>query len=331
MPESRSVQIRIDNRTRLVSAALAATNYPDKSQERQKHGVTLHARGTRKWVSEFTHHPAVSALQILLNQNVPLEPIFGYALRLSWPGLEIDDAPRWVPPRWHEQLRHFQEVTKLAEWWQNEDDQWQSSLRHLIEIFGKVDFYKFLMPFFGTMPEQLVFLPNLSYPTDHNVAVHVSGELAVIIPPRKAWGDSAPWPYDNDPVYIYQEALRGYIKLLMSAELRSQPELIATLSERPLPVGEKFTTLHPKWTDQLTALFTAGAIACFLEDAIDARESKAFSHMMQKVEGLTLLPGVISLLKRYQDEKHGGKYSTFIEYLPVFVKQLRVARTIGAL
>lgn len=323
--------IRIDNRTRLMSAVLSATTYPEKSQERQKHGVTLHARGTRKWVTENMHHPAVRALQILLDANISLEPIYGYALRLSWPGLETEDAPRWVPPKWNEQLLHFYELTKLSQWWDDEDEIWQNANRHLTEIFGKVDFYHFLEQFFGAIPEQLVLIPNASYPSDQNVGVHVSGELVAILPPRKAWGDSAPWPYDNDPVYVYQEALKVYIRLMLTAEFRNQPELVTSLSERALPVGEKFAALHPKWTDQIITLFTEGAVACFLEEAINPRESKAYIHMAQKVEGLTLLPGVIALLKRYQDEQKASKYPNFVAYLPTFIKQLRVARTLGSM
>src|SRR5579871_4006036 len=98
--EKRQIVIRVDDRVRLISAVLAATNYPDKSQERKKHGTHLHARGTRKTVMEFNHHPAVSAMQVLLDQSVPLASIYNYALRLAWPALTIDDVPRWVPPKW---------------------------------------------------------------------------------------------------------------------------------------------------------------------------------------------------------------------------------------
>src|SRR5258707_186358 len=91
--DKRQVVIRVDDRVRLMSAVLAATNYPEKSQERKKHGTHLHARGTRKVVAEYTHHPAVSAMQILLDQNIPLASMYSYALRLTWPALAGDDTP----------------------------------------------------------------------------------------------------------------------------------------------------------------------------------------------------------------------------------------------
>src|SRR5579864_7927409 len=101
----RNLVIRIDNRTRLMSAVLAATTYPDKSQERQKHGTPLHARGTRKLVLDYSHHPAVQDLQFLLDKHISFGAIFGYAVRLSWPELTGDEVPRWVPPHWNEHLR----------------------------------------------------------------------------------------------------------------------------------------------------------------------------------------------------------------------------------
>src|SRR5512143_3509412 len=128
--DKRQVVIRIDDRVRLLSAVLAATNYPDKSQERKKHGTHLHARGTRKIVADHTHHPAVHAMQVLLDQRIPLPPMYSYVERLTWPGMSGDDMPRWVPPRWNEHLRHFYEVTKLAQWWTAENAAWQTPLRH---------------------------------------------------------------------------------------------------------------------------------------------------------------------------------------------------------
>lgn len=329
--DKRNVVVRVDSRTRLMSAVLAATNYPDKAQERQKHGIPLHARGTRKLIAEYTHHPAVGALQVLLNQNVPLTSIFSYALRLSWPGLEIDDTPRWVPPRWNEHLRHFYEVTKLGAWWADENENWQTPVRHLNDIFSKVDFYTFLQPFFGIVPETFVFIPNISYPTDQNLRLRVGAELIALIPPRKAWGDSAPWPYDNDPVYMYQETLKAYEELLLGAYLRQYASTVATLSEKPLPVADKFIALHPTWPEQLIGLFTSASTAMFLEEVVDAREAKAFIQMQQKVDGITILSGVISILKRYVEEQKAGRYANFAEYLPNFARHLRVVKTISAL
>lgn len=64
----RQLTVRLDDRVRLISAVLAATNYPDKSQARRKHGTHAHARATRKWLIDFMSHPAIHAAQVLLDQ-----------------------------------------------------------------------------------------------------------------------------------------------------------------------------------------------------------------------------------------------------------------------
>ena len=327
----RNILVRIDNRTRLMSAVLAASTYPDKSQERQKHGTPLHARGTRKAVIEFNHHPAVASLQVLLDKQMPLNAIFSYAGRLSWPELNGDEPPRWVPPRWNEHLKHFYEITNLAKWWADEDEAWQMTVGHLNDIFEKIDFYIFLEPFFGIIPETFVFMPNISYPTDVNVNYRVGGELVALLPPRKAWGDSAPWPYDNDPVYMYQETLKAYEELLLQAALRQNAATVAILSEKPIAISDKFTARHPTWPEQLTGLFTAASTAIFLEQATHPLEAKAYIQMQQKVEDIPILPDVIRLLKRYLEDHKVGKYTDFADFMPVFAKNLRIMKTFASL
>ena len=66
------VSVRLEDRIRLMSAVLAATDWPDKVHERKPHGTHLHARATRKHLHDFRTHEAVQAMQGLLNQGAPL-------------------------------------------------------------------------------------------------------------------------------------------------------------------------------------------------------------------------------------------------------------------
>ena len=107
MTNQQDVSVRLDDRVRLMSAVLAATDWPLKSQNKKPHGTHLHARSTRKFLEVVKNHPAVQAMQGLLDQNAPLEAFFTFALQLSWPALEMSDIPSWVPPKWNEQLADF--------------------------------------------------------------------------------------------------------------------------------------------------------------------------------------------------------------------------------
>ena len=330
---ARQVTVRLDDRVRLISAVLAATNYPDKSQERRKHGTHAHARATRKWLIDFTSHPAVHAAQVLLDHNMPLNALFSYALRLSFPALEADlPQPRWIPPRWHEHLRHFYEQTRLAEWWASEAPHWQTAVRHLRETFASVDLHAFLEPFVGRVAESLTFMPNICYPSDQTLGLQVGGELIVIMPPPIAWGDSAPWPYKDDPALAYRSALAEYGALLMSAYLQQHADVVATISDRPLPiVEERYAARYPSWHRQFIGIFVASITALFLEDSVSALEAKSFTQYMQKVEHLAGLPTAVSVMRRYLEDYHNGRYTSFAEFMPKLPSLLKVGKTISAL
>ena len=323
----RKVQVRIDNRVRLVSAVLSATNFPSTEQ----FPPHQHARHTMKRVLEFSHHPAVAGAQVLLDQGAPLEALFTYALKLTWPDLEAVQSPRWVPPKWNEHLRGFYEATELAELWNESDESWEKARSESQAVLDKVDFYNFLMPFVGQVVEQLVFMPNISYPISRAIGVRVGGEILTLCPPREAWGDSPPWPFSSDPAHIYSTALAEYARLLMLSYLRQHAADVAPVAHKPLPVSDAFRAKYPNWGDQFTELFVSGIVALFLEQAISKQEAKSYVLLQRKVKGLHIVPGVVSVLRRYMRDYNSDKYESFIKYLPNFPGHLRVAKTITTL
>lgn len=328
---NKSLQVRIDDRARLMSAVLAATNLPEKAQEVIGHRPHVHARHTTQRVTEFASHPAVAGAKTLLNKNAPLEALYTYALKLSWPDLEDTLNPPWVPNQWNVHLRDFYLKTKLEEWWQAENDSWQKARQDSEKLLSPVDFYSFLEPFLGEIVETLVFMPNISYPSERSVGLRIGSELNCIVPPRIAWGDNPPWPFDEDAGHLYTEALGSYARLLMLSYLRQHASLVAPVAQKPLAVSQKFSELHRTWGDQFVELFSAGAVALFLEESVNIQEAKAYVLMQNKAQGLKILPGVVSVLRRYLTEHADGKYETFINYLPNFPGHLRVAKTISSL
>lgn len=328
MSQQPDVTVRLDDRIRLMSALLALTNWPDKAQERKPHGTHAHARATRKHLAAFKQHEAVQILQGMLDQNAPLEAMFTLITRLSWPQLESDSMPRWVPPRWPATMREFYDAAKVSEWWKQEDFAWHKSVTESTKMFDKVALKPFLKPFLGTIQEDLVFVPNIAYPTDQEVGIRIGRELVCIAPPRLAWGDSPPWPFDEDPMHIYRAALSQFGRLLMLTYLRSNTEKLAEATQNPLPVGDQFQAQYPSWQEQFTHLFVSGAVAIYLEDHVNKSESNAYVLMERKVHGMEILPSVVSVLRRYMSELESGRYQNLLEFLPVFPKQLRVAKRI---
>lgn len=325
------VQVRTDDRIRLMSAILAATDYPEKAMLTKSHRSHAHARNTIKRVSDHKHHPAIAAAQVLINQSAPLEALYTYILKLSWPDLQGEHIPRWVPPKWNEQLKNFYEVTGLQEFWDSEEEHWQKARYDSEKVLKKVDFHGFLRPFLGDIVEELVYCPNISFPSERAVGVRIGSELICVGPPRIAWGDNPPWPFDEDPGHIYIDTLSEYARLLMLAYLRQNEEKVEPVAQKTLPVSDQFREKYPAWGVQFTELFVVGAVTLFLEEAVNKQEAKAYILMQSKANGLKILPGVVSVLSRYLKEFADNKYETFIEYLPNFPGHLRVAKTISAL
>lgn len=331
MTQEQDVHVRLDNRIRLMSATLAASDWPLKAQQRQPHGTHAHARATRRFLEPVKNHPAVQGMQDLLNSGAPLEAIFTLAAHFVWPHMIVEEQPRWAPPHWNDSLRDFFEKANLSRWWHDEDALWQSSIRESEKMFNGVTFKPFLKLFFGEIVENLIFIPNISYPTDGEVSVRADGELICISPPRLAWGDSPPWPFDEDPGYIYRSSLSQYGRLLMHSYLRAHAEKIAPIAEIPLPVSDQFKARYPTWQEQFTTLFVAAIAAIYLEDHVNKKEADAYVLMERKMHGMTALPGMVSVTRRYLREREGGRYQEVIDFLPVFPKQLKVAAKIVSL
>lgn len=328
--QEQDVTVRLDDRIRLMSAVLAATNWPDKAQEHQPHGTHVHARSTTRYLKEHSRHPAVLALQNLLDQGAPLEAVYTFGLCLNWPDLQLQlpTLPGWIPPGWLGHLRDFIRQTAITDWWAQEDRLWQKSLEESRKMFHDIAFKPFLKPFMGDIPEDLVFFPNISYPTHQEIGIRLGRELVCIAPPRLAWGDSPPWPFDEDPVHIYRAALSQYGRLLLITFLRAHSDRLTDARAIPLPVSDQFSATHPSWDEQFTALFVSAAVAIYLEDHISKSEADAYVLMARKTQGMTILPGTISVLRRYLAEQEAGRYQSMIDFLHIFPKQLRVAKRI---
>ncbi len=332
MTDQSDVTVKLDDRVRLMSAVLAATTHPDKAQQLKRHGTHFHARATRKYVEKFASHPAVQATQAMLDQGAPLEALFTLALLFSWPELQLDTVPRWVPAGYSAQLRDFYLVSKLETFWQTEKAGWEKAIKESKNMFKAVEFKKFLQPFLGTIEETFTFMPNVSYPADQELGMRFGKEIVCLVPPPMAWGDSPPWPYDEATqiTMSYRAALTIYARILLLTYLRSNAQQLAEISKNDLPLSDHFKAQHPTWEDQFSMLFCMAVVAMYLEAHVNEGEYKAYVLIEKKARGQALLPGTVSVMRRYLQEV-GGKYNNLIEFLPFFPKQLRVAQKIVTL
>lgn len=322
------VIIRLDDHFRLMSALLAATDYPRKSQQIKPHGTHAHARATARHLKAYQDHPAVQGLQSLLDSGAPLEAPFTLVGHLPWPSLKIGTLPKWVPPGWDGHLADFYEQAALDEWWSENKHLWDAAHSQSERVFRGVAFRDFLSQFLGPVSEELVFVPNICYPTNRSLALRVGEQqLVAICPPRLAWGDSPPWPFDEDKPYIHHVALAQYTRLLLLSYLRAHSDIAVEVAKHELPVGDQFKSLYPTWGEQFVTIFVHATTAIYL-GGMNRAEKRAYVKEQTKVHKMHILPGAVNVLERYLQERENGKFETLADFLPVFPKQLKVAKRI---
>lgn len=335
MSELTPIRIIVDDRIRLMAAALAATTFPQTAQERKRHHAHAHARATIRHMAdrEMSQHPAIVVLQNLLDKGAPVEALFTLVMHLSWPGLEMAALPRWVPDNWNKMLWDFYEKAGLQTYWEQHKQPWQLAEVQARRAFEKVYFKEFLEPFVGTIAETFVFMPNICYPADSEVGIRVDNQLVSIVPPPLAWGESPPWPYDEESrlaEHTYRAALLQYARLLMLGYLRTHAAALEEATQKELPVSDQLKAAYPTWEEQFVTLFTTAAVAMYLEDHVNQAEARSYVLMEKRVHNMTILPGTVSVLRRYLQER-GNRYETLVDFLPVFPSQLRVAKRIVTL
>lgn len=319
------VTTRIDDSYRLMSAVLAATDFPAKAQARHPHGSHAHARATVRYLRDFNNHDVVKSTQGMLDGGAPLEALFTLIAHLPWPAMQIDALPKWVPANWNLQLVDFYEKTNLANWWEKEGPLWDSALDQSTRMLNDVQFKAFLAQFVGPIEENLVFIPNISLPADREIGIRVGNkELVAICPPRLAWGDSPPWPFDEDKPYLHRVTLTQYTRMILLSYLRTNQAAAVEAAKSELPVSDQFKALYPTWGEQFVTIFVTAAMAIYLEQ-LDPREAKAFVKEQTKINNIKILPAAIDVLNRYLRESESGKYESLADFLPVFPKLLRIA------
>lgn len=322
----QGIVVRVDDRVRLMTALLARTNWPEQEQAARPHGVHAHARATHKHLEEFGDHAAVERMQGLLDGGRTLAELFGFALGLSWPGLRArGDVPEWVPSGWTAEIRNFHIAGKLASFWQDEKAIWDEAMSDLEDIFAEGDVAGFLTPYLGQVEQTLVFMPNLSYPTAEVVGLMHGEEIWCVAPPQLATGTNPPWPYKDDPAWAVRTAFEGFATVLVMDYLARHDEAAENLKEGPLPVPEAFREAHPDWQEQFARIFVGAATAIYLEETAGGPEAEAFIMMEHKTQGFDILPGAVSVLRRYLNEREAGKFTELADFLPVFRNHLRVA------
>lgn len=198
------LEVAIDENVRTVAALLAASDWPSMEQAITPHAVHPHSKQTMHYMQPYKSHAAVTGLNAALGAGGTLEDLFETAVCHS---------------KLHEEstVVDFVAHTNLADFWAKHAAAWDAAIADLKQIFDGKPILETITALTGVAINKPVRLvPTIVYPMLTPVVVENRDRIFIILPPAKAWGESPPWPFGDDPgwamaqvtFYLSQHLLR---------------------------------------------------------------------------------------------------------------------------
>ena len=122
----------------------------------------------------------------------------------------------------------------------------------------------------------------------------------------------------------YLVFILGYARQV-AVEYGLNPGAVVQKAQQGLSVISGIAQCITGYDNVKTSGLIGEAVALFLEQAIGPREAEAYLLMENRLHGLTILPSVVSVLKRYLADCDQGQYHELADYLPQFGDHLRSA------
>ncbi|MEJ2749789.1 MAG: hypothetical protein P8183_18055, partial [Anaerolineae bacterium] len=258
------LNVVIDERARLVTAVLAASQWPEMEQEQATHAVHPHSKQVRQQVRPLADHPAVTQLNAGLDGKRPLTDFFTAAL---YPEAKPELA------EWTAVLPDFAVQTKLADFWATHTEPWEEARAGLEAIFAQSQIMTFLGRLLGhPVPKDVAVMPTVTYPMLNPVLAETNETVYFILPPAKAWGESPPWPHGEDPGWAVAQTCWHLARHFLAGTLAGLDE-----------------------TGQ--ALLLHAAVTLCLETDFDEAEAMAYLVRSKKEHSLPRLPLVVEELR----------------------------------
>ncbi len=285
------LRVGLDERGRLVGAALAASNWPLLEQAQQPHATHAFAKQARQWGQPFAHHPAVRHMNDQLaasggsqnrtrtnadergfladegaknqaksgtsaSQNALLEAIYAWGM-----GDGVLDG--------------FAAETAVSELWQQQEAGWKTAVGELQNLLNLPALAHFLIQLTRQPVLPAIHIsPNLLFPALSPVLAQAADGLHLLLPPPKAVGTSPPWPYREDPGWVVTQLAQALL-----------PHLLAEKSASLLPAHQ--------------TLLTHAAIATCLAATLDPFEAQSYLLRSKKFHNLPQLPQAMAQLEKY--------------------------------
>ena len=254
-----------------------------QQQGQAPHAVHQHSKQTLQQLKPFADHPAATILNQALANGVDLGDFFAAALRCRWPGLDLaEPLPDTLSDgRWVAALSQLYVAADMEAFWDDHADFWEVAESELAGVFEGSR----LIPFLSQLMErplkrQIAVIPCIVYPMLAPVLASTEAAHYLILPPAKAWGESPPWPFGEDPGWIIAQCCWALSELFMEESLAG------------LDGAQQ-------------ALLRHAAVTLCLEQEFDEAEAMAYLVRSKKEHNLPKLPLVVGMLREYLDDPDG--------------------------
>jgi hypothetical protein len=223
----------------------------------------------------------------------------------------------------NKRLNDFSAKANLDSYWKKHDTVWHDSVDAVHQHIAGVEFAPFLREVFGDAPSELIIHPNLAYPTTHSFGIKVGERAYSIIVPRKAVGESPPWPFADDREHILRLVIHDFCQAMLDNVIAQNPQVVTATAPKAkdLILPDELRTTHPSWALQLAELFNYGATVAFMNRIIPG-SGDAFALYERRTKHILIMPTLIEAVTHYLEQKAKGNAIALEEYLPQFINLL---------
>ena len=192
------LEVTIDERIRTATALLAASDWPAMEQTITPHAVHPHSKQTMHYLEPYKSDAVVTELNAALGATGGMEGLFETA---------VSTNPHTA----------FATAANLPTFWASHADAWDEATTDLKAIFDGTPIVGAIATLTGVeISKPVILVPTIVYPLLAPVVVENTERIFIILPPAKAWGESRPWPFADDPgwamaqvaFYLSQHLLR---------------------------------------------------------------------------------------------------------------------------
>lgn len=317
MTQTPPLSIVLHDTVRNLSAALAATSLPALEQQREIHGLTPQAQAVLRYMATFRRHPAIQYLQGQISAGQPLSSLFAAAL------FNHSADPAAATLIGH--LTNIDTAANLSSLWHMQAEAWRDAESAVRQHLHGVDLAGRMARFFGDTLKHYQVLPNLLFPSNQVVYFRAGPQAACLLPPRKAVGESPPWPFSDDREYVLKVTAFHYALLAFDAFLDAHPALAPDLQNRRAAehLPDSFRSRYPTWREQLAALLGIAVTAQFLNE-VESGAGDAYLLFERRAHQLPYLKQIAQLIDAYLTLQQRAVHHDLSTYLPYLIQQLTV-------